>query len=110
MSILKKEELLSKIKDKIGDGEETIEILEDIDDTFNDYEERLDEDWKSKYESNNEEWQEKYDNLEAEWRQRYADRFYSQPTLENAKKEQKKDVVRDGEKVSFKDLFISREG
>lgn len=110
MSVLKKEELLTKIKDKIGGGDETVEILEDIDDTFNDYEERLGEDWKAKYESNNEEWEEKYNNLETEWRQRYTDRFFSQTTPEKVNQDQKKDVVRDGEKVSFKDLFISREG
>lgn len=110
MSVLKKEELLNKIRDKIGSTDETVEILEDIDDTFNDYEERLGEDWKTKYESNNEEWEEKYNNLETEWRQRYTDRFFSQTTPEKVKQDQKRDVVRDGENVSFKDLFINREG
>lgn len=62
--ILSKDELLLKLKDRIGEDttDETIAFIEDFTDTVNDYETKLADqiDWKSKYEQNNEEWKKKY--------------------------------------------------
>lgn len=60
MAVLSFDELISKIKAKIGDdtSDESIELLEDVSDTFNANND--DEDWKTKYEENDKEWRKKY--------------------------------------------------
>ena len=62
--ILSKDELIAKLKDRVGEdtSDDTIAFIEDLTDTVNDYESRLADqtDWKSKYEQNNEEWKKKY--------------------------------------------------
>lgn len=60
MAVLSFDELITKIKAKIGDdtSDESIELLEDVSDTFkanNDGEK-----WKTKYEENDKEWRKKY--------------------------------------------------
>ena len=62
MAIKNLSEIMDTIKEKFGEdtSDETIGFLEDISDTFNDYESRMGEDWKSKYEQNDREWREKY--------------------------------------------------
>ena len=60
MAVLSFDELIDKIKTKIGDdtSDESIELLEDVSDTFNannDWEK-----WKTKYEENDKEWRKKY--------------------------------------------------
>lgn len=66
--VIGKEELLSKLREFIGDNtsDEAISILEDFTDSLDDYETRLadDTDWKAKYEEN-----------DKKWRQKYIDRF-----------------------------------
>lgn len=68
MAIVGRSELQDAIKRVIGDrtDDDTIRLLEDVTDTLNDYDTRLNgsEDWKTKYEQN-----------DAEWRRRYTDRF-----------------------------------
>lgn len=70
MAIRTREELLTQIRDIIGDSTEdnALSILEDVTDTYADLETRAADqtDWKSKY-----------DQLDQEWRQRYRDRFTS---------------------------------
>lgn len=62
--ILSKDELIAKLKDRVGEdtSDDTISFIEDLTDTVNDYETRLADqtDWKAKYEQNNEEWKKKY--------------------------------------------------
>ena len=69
MAIRKLDELMDSIKEKIGEdtSDDTISFLEDITDTFQDYETRVKDEtnWKAKYEQN-----------DAEWRQKYISRFY----------------------------------
>lgn len=64
-----KDEIMNSIRGFIGDnhGDEALNLLEDMTDTFGDYERRLSEsgDWENKYNEN-----------DAAWRKRYADRFY----------------------------------
>lgn len=65
--ILTKEELISRIRERIGDSttDEDIALLEDAADTLEDYDKRAD----------GENWREKYDELDKTWRQKYIDRF-----------------------------------
>lgn len=70
MSILSREQVLERLKAKIGDStnDEDISLLEDFTETFDDLEKRTKDstDWKAKYEEN-----------DAKWRQKYRDRFFS---------------------------------
>ena len=71
MAVKSKEEIMTLIKDKIGDdtSDETLAFLEDVSDTFKDLETKASgdgEDWKAKYEQN-----------DKEWRERYTQRFFS---------------------------------
>lgn len=60
MAVLSFDELITKIKAKIGDdtSDESIELLEDVSDTFNANNDG--ENWKTKYEENDKEWRKKY--------------------------------------------------
>lgn len=60
MAVLSFDELITKIKAKIGEdtSDESIELLEDVTDTFNANNDG--ENWKTKYEENDKEWRKKY--------------------------------------------------
>lgn len=66
--ILTREDLIGRIRDRIGEGIEDadISLMEDIADTYDDLKERA---------GDNENWREKYDELDRTWRQKYIDRF-----------------------------------
>lgn len=70
MAIKTKADIMQAIKDKMGENidDDTISLIEDINDTIDDYDERLKTvgDWKQKYEEN-----------DKAWRNRYRDRFFS---------------------------------
>ena len=112
MSVLNKDDFMSRIKAKVGDdtSDEAMSFIEDMSDTFNDLESRTVD--------NSGEWEEKYntlaqekDNLDKEWREKYKARFFD--GIENGKEaidDQKEDVKEDGEEVTFDDLFEEREG
>lgn len=70
MAVRTKEEILNIIKDKFsGDtGDETLGFIEDINDTFDNYDNRL---------KDTTNWEEKYKQNDAEWRQKYKDRFFN---------------------------------
>ena len=63
-----KDEIIASITSKIGEdtSDEALALLEDVTDTLNDYEVKVNDttNWKSKYEEN--------DNM---WRERYKERF-----------------------------------
>lgn len=65
-----REELLTQIRDMIGDStdDNALSILEDVTDTYADLETRA---------ADNTDWQARYNQLDQEWRQRYRDRFTS---------------------------------
>lgn len=94
MSVKTKDEIIASLKVKLGDdtSDEVIAILEDVSDTFSDFETRISEsgDWKEKYEA-----------LDSEWRKRYTERFYS-----NEEVEEPVTIEEASEKVkNFSDLF-----
>lgn len=70
MAVVSKEALMETLKSKFGDdnSDEVLGLFENIEDTFNDYDQRLADttDWKSKYEQN-----------DAEWRTKYRERFFT---------------------------------
>ena len=70
MSVRTKDEIMKFIKDRTQDdtSDETLAFIEDVNDTFNDYDSKLNDstDWKQKYEDN-----------DKQWRQKYRDRFFS---------------------------------
>ena len=69
MAILKLDQLLANIKEKIGEdtSDEAIQLIEDVTDTINDYESKTKDTTK---------WEEKYKENDAAWRKKYRDRFF----------------------------------
>lgn len=70
MAVLTREQLLEKVKTRIGEStsDDDLALLEDITDTFDSVQSTEQEDWKKKYEAN-----------DAEWRKKYRDRFFNSP-------------------------------
>lgn len=67
MAVLTKEQFMENFKKIIGDStsDDVIQMLEDVTDTFKDFENRSsnpsgDEDWKAKFEENDKMWRDKY--------------------------------------------------
>ena len=91
-----KDELLTLLKDRIGDdtSDEAIAIIEDFSDTLNSYDS---ENWKQRYEDN-----------DKMWREKYKERFFE--ATKDVKEEQKEDIKDDSEKKTFEELFEEREG
>lgn len=94
MAVKTKAEILELVKARIGDdtSDEALSIIEDVNDTLDDYETRIADsgDWKARYEQN-----------DAEWRKKYKDRFFT-PTEEPEEIDEPEEVE---EKRTFEDLF-----
>lgn len=94
MAVKTKAEILELIKTRVGDdtSDEALAIIEDVNDTLDDYEARIADsgDWKARYEQN-----------DAEWRQKYKDRFF-QPAADPEPEPEPEEVE---EKTTFEDLF-----
>lgn len=103
MPIVTKSDILAALKTVAGEnmGDDVITMMENIEDTFNDYESKLSEDWKTKFETN-----------DAEWRRKYQERFFGAgiTTPEAAIAAQEENVTEDGEPRSYEELFTEREG
>ena len=105
MAVRTRDEILAAIRARLGDdtSDDTLAIIEDVDDTFKDYETRLSEDWKSKY-----------DELDSTWRKRYRDRFFQKPddketTPEDVIDDNEEDLEEESETKSFDELFDEKE-
>ena len=106
MAVLSHDDFMNTIKDLAGDNadDNTLTMIENFTDTFNDLETRASDttDWKTKYEQN--------DN---EWREKYKTRFFegdAGTTPADVMRDQKEDITDDGKDISFDDLFKEREG
>lgn len=95
MAKLTRDELLEKVKAYVGDrtDDETIEIIEDISDSFDT--------------SDADEWKKKYEDNDKMWRDKYVSRFYD-------KKEEELETPTEHEEVekeynSYNDLFEEEE-
>jgi hypothetical protein len=105
MAVRTRDEILAAIRSRLGDdtSDEALTIIEDIDDTFKDYETRIGEDWKGKY-----------DELDAQWRKRYRDRFFQkasngETTPEDVKDDNEEDLKEESEVKDFDELFTEKE-
>lgn len=105
MAVLNKEDYMARLKERIGEdtSDEAMTFLEDMTDTFNDMETRSN--GKSE-----EQWKEEIKNLDDEWRKKYKERFFSETTPNDVKKEQEEDIKDDSSDVDFDDLFNEKEG
>ena len=106
MAVLTHDEFMNAVKGLAGDNadDNTLAMIENFTDTFNDLETRAKDttDWKAKYEQN--------DN---EWREKYKARFFegdagTDPATVISK--QREDITDDRKELSFDDLFREREG
>lgn len=105
MAVRTRDEILAAIRSRLGDdtSDDALTIIEDIDDTFKDYETRTGEDWKSKY-----------DELDAQWRKRYRDRFFQkadneETTPEDVEDDNEEDLKNESEVKDFDELFTEKE-
>lgn len=102
MAVRTRDEILAAIRSRLGDdtSDDALTIIEDIDDTFKDYETRTEEDWKSKY-----------DELDAQWRKRYRDRFFQKANNEETTTEDdnEEDFKDESEVKDFSELFTEKE-
>lgn len=98
MAVKTREELMNYLKEKTKDdtSDDTLAFIEDMNDTFNDYDNKVHDstDWKQKYEDN-----------DKQWRQKYRDRFFSgepsgEPKQDDADEPEEKKTPR-----TFADLF-----
>ena len=106
MAVLSHDDFMKAVKGLAGDkaDDNTLTMVENFTDTFNDLETRASDttDWKTKYEQN--------DN---EWREKYKARFFegdAGTTPADVIGDQKEDITDDGKDISFDDLFKEREG
>ena len=94
-----KEEIISAIKERIGEdtSDQSLALLEDVTDTLSDYETKVSDttDWKTKYEEN-----------DASWRQKYRDRFMSGSSDEDDSSDDKEDEK--PAPKTFADLFETK--
>lgn len=97
MAVRTKDELLGQLKVRIGDdaSDDTLTLLEDITDTFDDYESKT---------ADTTNWKDKYEELDASWKKKYRDRFF------NTTKEEDETNVEDDapKKYSFDSLFETK--
>lgn len=95
-------EILEAVRKRIGEdtSDEAISLLEDVTDTFADYETRV---------ADKTDWKTKCGEMDASWRKKYMDRF-SGKTGEEVKEEQEEQIKGDSEPRTFDELFTEREG
>lgn len=102
MAVKTRDEIMEAIRKRIGEdtSDEAISLMEDVTDTFADYETKV---------ADKTNWKAKYDEMDANWRKKYIDRF-SGKTGDEIKEEQKKQIKDDSEPRTFDELFKEREG
>ena len=102
MAVKTRDEIIEAVRKRIGEdtSDEAISLLEDVTDTFADYETKV---------ADKTDWKTKYDEMDASWRKKYMDRF-SGKTGEEVKDEQEEQIKDDSVPVTFDELFTEREG
>lgn len=105
MAVLTRDELMERIRSRIGEdtSDEALALIEDFTDTFTDLETRTGEDWKSKY-----------DELDKTWREKYKARFFQKPDdketkPEDVKEDNEEDLKDESKEKSFDELFTEKE-
>ena len=97
MALVDRAELIKRFSELLNDdtSDEVIQLTEDLSDTLNDYDKRVNdkEDWKTKFEEN-----------DSEWRKKYKERFFNTPNSEEENDNQDSEED-DYKNVTFNDLF-----
>ena len=101
MAVKTREEILESLRGRFGEEptDDDIAMLEDITDTFTDFEEKTSDatNWKKKYEENNK-----------AWKKKYSDRFFSKDGDDDDNPDDPDDPG-DKPMKSFDDLFTVKE-
>ena len=101
MAIRTREELLESIRVKIADdsSDETIQLLEDVTDTFDDLETKAKGDGKD--------WKAEAERIDQEWREKYKERFFSSDAEEDIDDEP--EIPVGVVNMKYEDLFKTEE-
>lgn len=101
MAVKTREEILESLRGRFGDNptDDDIAMLEDITDTFKDFEEKTSDatNWKNKYEEN-----------DKAWKKKYSDRFFSKDDGDDDNSDDSDDPE-DKPMKTFDDLFTVKE-
>lgn len=101
MAVKTREEILESLRGRFGEEptDDDIAMLEDITDTFTDFEEKTSDatNWKKKYEEN-----------DKAWKKKYSDRFFSKDGGGNDNPDYS-DEPEDKPMKTFDDLFTVKE-
>ena len=96
MAVVDRAELIKRFSEQFSDdtSDEVIQLTEDLADTLNDYDKRVNdkEDWKTKFEEN-----------DAEWRKKYKERFLN--TSNSEENDNQNSDEDDYKNVTFNELF-----
>ena len=98
MAILNKDEFFNRIHSFTGTdtSEESISFIEDMTDTYNDFENKIN--------NNGTDWEQKYNELDKAWREKYRHRFFTGTSAIPAK--DKEDEQEDhAEEITIDELF-----
>ena len=103
MAVRTREEILESLRGRFGEEptDDDIAMLEDITDTFTDFEEKTSDatNWKNKYEEN-----------DKAWKKKYSDRFFSKDGGKYKPGDSDKpDEPEDKPMKTFEDLFTVKE-
>lgn len=97
MAVVNKDTIMERLRENFNDNDsdDVLGLLEDVTDTLNDYQSRLEEngDWKERYEQN-----------DREWRQKYKDRFFNNDPEPDPEPEPDKDQEQ-ATPTTFEELF-----
>lgn len=97
MAVVNKDKIMERLRENFNDNDsdDVLGLLEDVTDTLNDYQSRLEEngDWKERYEQN-----------DREWRQKYKDRFFNNDPEPDPEPEPDKDPEQ-ATPTTFEELF-----
>lgn len=97
MAVVNKDTIMERLRENFNDNDsdDVLGLLEDVTDTLNDYQSRLEEngDWKERYEQN-----------DREWRQKYKDRFFNNEPEPDPEPEPDKDPEQ-ATPTAFEELF-----
>lgn len=97
MAVVNKDTIMERLRENFNDNvsDDVLGLLEDVTDTLNDYQSRLEEngDWKERYEQN-----------DREWRQKYKDRFFNNEPEPDPEPEPDKDPEQ-AKPTTFEELF-----
>lgn len=98
MAVRTIEEIMQTIRDRFTDdtSDETLGMIEDINDTLNDYETRT---------QDNTDWHARYDENDKQWREKYKARFFNPKQIEEPDNNSDTDDEDEPAVLTFENLF-----